>query len=182
MTFPSLLLITFGMGALTAAAGHEEVRASYKEWYRTLSFRALIPFVMCVVIPISVALYVLQGDWFVLYLVDTQRVPSAVALVVFVFEGMLSPLGFAIGSALIRNERYLLVWLLGASCCLCAFLIPWLAPRRLFVVGTYIQFAKGYGLVNWLDTTAFALSAVSALALFGGASYLLLRVRNMVRR
>ena len=47
----------------------------------TRSFVAYVSFACLVIAPISVYFYVFHGDWFLLYLIDVNRIPSAIAMV-----------------------------------------------------------------------------------------------------
>lgn len=59
---------------------------------RSLSAWAI--FAGFLLLPLSAYFYLFHGDWFLLYRIDVSVIPSAVALLVFIFEFALGALGY----------------------------------------------------------------------------------------
>ena len=115
----------------------------------TSSATALVLYASLLVVPVGVYFYVLHGDWFLLYLVDVERVPSAVALIGFALLVGVGVLGFAAAASLARAQRdavsgALLVVALVATVGFALGL-----RERLSVVGTHAQFTRGFGLTDF---------------------------------
>ena len=67
------------------------------------------------IVPVSVYFYVFHGDWFLLYLFDVSRIPSAIAMVgFFVQAGLGAPAGDVGGLTLSLGTSLALSW--GPSC------------------------------------------------------------------
>src|SRR5690606_17076609 len=100
--FPSLLCFVFAAGIAIALAGRTEIRVSPRPVLLTTSANALVIYASLLVVPVGVYFYVLHGDWFMLYLVDVERIPSALALLGFIALVGVGVLGFACSAALAR--------------------------------------------------------------------------------
>ena len=74
----------FAAGIAIALAGRSEIRVSPRPVLLTTSATALLLYASLLVVPVGVYFYVLHGDWFLLYTIDVQRIPSALALVGFI--------------------------------------------------------------------------------------------------
>lgn len=181
MPFTTFPLFAFGMGLAVALAGAHELRLSPRHALLTASFGALLSFLVLVVVPASVYFYVFHGDWFMLYLVDVARVPSALALIGFVLEVLLGVLGFSVGASLVRNQRGpwamgLLAFTFGSALALIVVFY-----ERLGQVGTYSQYRGGFGLVSYGGALLQGALAMGVL-LLAGAAFLVLRVRSAPSR
>jgi hypothetical protein len=157
------------MGLAAALAGAHELRLSPRHALLTSSFFALIAFLGLLLLPVSVYFYVFHGDWFMLYLVDVRSVPSALALIGFLLEGLLGVLGFSLGASLVRNQHA--SWAAGVLglCGVLALAVIAVVPERLRVVGTYAQFRGGFGLTSYGGTLMQGTAAMGVLLLAGGA-------------
>ena len=175
------LLLTFATGLAAALAARADLRVSPKPAAFSRAFLSYLLFAGLVLVPSSLYFYVFHGDWYLLYLVDTGRVPSAVALVGCVIEFGLGAAGFLVGASMIRTQRD--PWLgaaIGASVSLAAGVVA-LARHRLSVVGTYAQYQGDFGLAAYggalLQGTLW-MSLWTAL----GLGYLLYRLGPGARR
>jgi hypothetical protein len=102
-----------------------------------------------VVVPVSLYFFVFHGDWYLLYLLDTLRVPSALVLLGCVLEIGVGALGFLLGGLFIRSQRE--QWagaLVGVVGSLALAVVP-LAYRRLSVVGSFAQYHGDFGLTPY---------------------------------
>ncbi|MCA9579529.1 MAG: hypothetical protein R3B40_11460 [Polyangiales bacterium] len=169
MPLPSLLCFVFAAGVALALAGRSEIRVSPRPVLLTTSAMALVLYATLLVVPVGIYFYVLYGDWFLLYTVDVQRIPSALALVGFVILVGVGLLGFAAGASLARAQRdavsgALLVASLVATA---ALALGW--RERLSVVGTYAQFTRGFGLTDFtagsLLPSAWVMTIILAVGL-----------------
>jgi hypothetical protein len=143
---PTQLLITFASGVAAALAARSDLRTSPKPALMSRAFSAYLLYASLVLVPISLYFYLFHGDWYLLYLVPTERVPSAVVLVGCVLEVALGAAGFLFGAALVRTQRD--QWagaVIGASLAMAMGVLP-LARTRLSVVGSYAQYHGDFGL------------------------------------
>jgi len=146
LPIPTQLLFTFASGVLVALAARADLRGSPKATVLSHAFAAYLLYAGLVVVPASLYFYIFHGDWYLLYLVDSQRVPSALVLLACLLEVGLGAGGFLLGAAFVRNQRE--PWagaVVGVTASLGAAAIP-LAHQRLSVVGTYAQFHGDFGL------------------------------------
>lgn len=146
MPIPTQLFFTFASGVLVALAARADLRGSPQATVLSQAFAAYLLYAGLVVVPASLYFYIFHGDWYLLYLVDSQRVPSALVLLACGLEVALGAGGFVLGAAFVRNQRE--PWagaVVGVSASLGAAAIP-LARQRLAVVGTYAQFHGDFGL------------------------------------
>ncbi len=176
MTLPTVVALAFMVGALAALAGRAEIKLSPRHPLLTRSFAAYVIFAICVLVPISVYFYVFHGDWFLLYFIDVREIPSAIALVAFVLEGLVGVVGFSIGATLLRSQREGLVGASAALALAMAVLIPLVFRDRLAHVGTYAQWLGGFGLVDFTAGPAFLGTILMSVAFLVAASFLVGRL------
>jgi hypothetical protein len=161
--------------------GGSELRLSPRHALLTGSFKAYALFLGLVLLPASTYFYAFHGDWFLLYVVDVRRIPSALALVVFVLEALLGTLAFLLGASLARSQRTSLGYaLVGASAAGAASVLV-LFQDRLLVVGTYAQYRGDFGLTSYGGVLMQG-SAVMGLIVMVSVTYLLGRIHQAVRR
>ena len=169
------------MGLAAALAGSHELRVSPRHALLTSSFLSLAGFVALLVVPASVYFYVFHGNWFMLYLVDVRHIPSALALIGFVFEALLGVIGFSLGASLVRNQHP--PWAVGALVIsvIGAVSVLLVCPERLRVVGTYGQYRGGFGLTSYGGSLMQGTLAMGAI-LLGGGAFLIYRIRAAADR
>ncbi|HEX7480914.1 MAG TPA: hypothetical protein VF331_24140 [Polyangiales bacterium] len=177
MPFTTFLLAAFALGIGAALAGAHELRLSPRHALLSGSFGVLMAFVGLLLVPISAYFYIFHGDWFMLYLVEVRRVPSALALIGFVLEALLGVLGFMVGATLVRNQRS--PWAIGALVCsvVAALAVVPACAERLRVVGTYGQFRGGFGLASYGGALMQG-TLTMGLLLCIGAGVLIYRIRH----
>jgi hypothetical protein len=176
LPLPTLFVLAFATGMAAAVAGRSELRVSPRPALLTRSFAAYLVFIAMLVIPISVYFYVFHGDWFLLYLVDVRRVPSAVALVGFVAEALVGALGFATASALVRSQREVVAGVILVATLLAGAVVLVLALDRLSVVGSFAQYRGGFGLSPYLSGPLFQGTIAMTLLMAIGLAFLLVRL------
>jgi hypothetical protein len=169
------------MGAASALAGAHELRLTPRHALFSSTFAAFAAFLVLLVIPVTIYFYVFHGDWFLLYLVDVRRVPSALALFGFIFEAALGVLGFAIAASCVRNQRSSWVTYLLISVGLAAVAVLFVAPERLLFVGNYKQYRGGFGLVKYGGTLLKGGLLMGGILLLG-ATFLVMRIRQGLAR
>ena len=176
MPLPTALLLTFATGLLSALAGRAEIKLSPKHALLTRAFGALLLFECCVLVPVTVYFYVFHGDWFLLYLVDSALLPSAIALLGFIAQALIGIAGFSVGASFLRTQREVVAAVLAGSALVLAALIPALLHDRLSVVGSYAQFDRGFGLTDFSQSSlffgVFGMNAIAGV----GLAFLLGRV------
>jgi hypothetical protein len=145
LPLPTQLFLTFASGVLTALAARADLRVSPKPAANSEAFVAFLLYALLVVLPVSVYFYVFHGDWYLLYTVDTARIPSALALFGLAAVVLVGAGGFLFGARLVRSQRE--QWAgaaVGMTVSMALGVLP-LARHRLAVVGTYAQFFGDFG-------------------------------------
>jgi hypothetical protein len=172
----------FASGLAAALAGRQELRTSPRPIALTRSFFAFASYAALVVVPISIYFYAFHGDWFLLYLVDVARIPSAIALVGFALEACLGAIGFVLGALLVRSQREAMVGALIGLLLLLAVAVVVLYADRLAQVGTYAQFHGQFGLSGWGEAPLLtgALAMMAGLVL--GLAFMVARLWQAGRR
>ncbi len=146
MPIPTQLLFTFASGVVVALAARAHLRGSPKSTFLCPEFGAYLLYAALVVVPASLYFYLFHGDWYLLYLVDSQRIPSALVLLACLVQVALGAGGFLLGASFVRNQRELVAGaVVGVAASLGAAAVP-LARGRLGVVGTYAQYHGDFGL------------------------------------
>lgn len=176
MPLPTLISIAFATGVATALAGRGELRLSPRHPFLTTAFGAYLLFACLVLVPASVYFYVFHGDWFLLYLFDVQRVPSAIALVGFVLEVGIGALGFSAGAALLRSQREAVAGGVIAAAVILGAAVPALLRERLSVAGTFAQYDGQFGLTPLSDSPLFAGGIAMAVLIVAGFVFLIVRL------
>lgn len=149
MPLPTQLFLTFASGVLAALAARADVRVSPKPALSSQAFLAYLLYAGLVLVPVSVYFFVFHGDWYLLYAVDTARVPSALVLVGCLLEVAVGAAGFLFGASLVRSQHD--QWagaVVGVTLSMAIGVLP-LARHRLAVVGTYAQFHGDFGLRSY---------------------------------
>jgi hypothetical protein len=166
---PSLLCFVFAAGIAIALAGRAEIRMSPRPVLLTSSAAALLLYASLLVVPVGVYFYVLHGDWFVAYTVDVQRVPSALALIGFIFVVVVGVAGFASAAILVRAQRDAVSGALLVLALVATIAVALLLRGRLSVVGTHAQFTRGFGLTDFsagpVQPSVWLMGAVLVLGL-----------------
>jgi hypothetical protein len=173
---PTLICVAFATGVMAAIASRTELRLSPRHALLTAGFGAYAIFAMLVLVPVSVYFYVFHGDWFLLYLFDVQRIPSAIALVGFVLEAGIGAVGFASGAALMRSQRDALAGVAIAVALLAGIGVPLAMRERLAVVATFAQFEGGFGLTPFAEASLLPGAIAMSLLLTTGLVFLLVRL------
>lgn len=149
MPLPTQLLLTFVTGVAAALAARTELRVSPRPALLCQSFAAYLAYAALVLVPVSLYFYVFHGDWYLMYLLDVQRVPSALVLVGCGVQLALGTGGFLLGAILIRAQRDQIAGAaIGLGVAAAAAVVA-LARDRLSLVGTYAQFQGDFGLKEY---------------------------------
>jgi hypothetical protein len=168
--------VSFASGVAAALAGRVELRISPRPALLTRVFGAYLLFAGLLLIPVSVYFYVFHGDWFLLYLVDVRKIPSAVALLGFLIEMALGASGFLAGAGLVRSQRDTAAGvLLGLAVVAAGAVVP-AAVDRLALVGSFAQYQGGFGLEPYGSGPLLQGTLVMGLILLVGLGFLLLRI------
>lgn len=164
---PTHLLFTAASGLLAALAARADLRGSPQASVLSHAFFAYLLYAGLVLVPASLYFYVFHGDWFLLYAVDVQRIPSALVLLACLLEVALGAGAFLLGATFVRSQRE--PWagaLIGVLVSVGVALVP-LARRRLSVVGSYAQFHGDFGLVPFGGTLLQGVLLMTAWVLLG---------------
>jgi hypothetical protein len=145
----SQLLLTFATGLAAALAARTDLRVSPKPAAFSRAFWAYLLYAGLVLLPVALYFYLFHGDWYLLYLVDTTAIPSAVVLIGCLFLVGVGAAGFLAGAALVRTQRD--QWAgagIGIAVSLGSAIVA-LTRSRLSVVGTYAQYQGDFGLAAY---------------------------------
>lgn len=177
-----MLFLAFATGIAAALAGRTELKISPRPALLTRSSLAFLIFDFLVLVPASAYFYVFHGDWFLLYVFDVRRIPSAIALVGFALEGVLAAGGFALGAGLVRTQRETIAGVLIGIALVFGVGSALAAADRLALVGSFAQYRGDFGLVPFTEGPLFlgtiTMSAIVAL----GLAFLLGRIWTGSRR
>lgn len=152
MNLPIALCFTYAAGIIASLASRAELRGSPRPSLTTAGYRAFLAYSLLLLVPSTVYFYAFHGDWFLLYLLDSTSIPSAVALILFVLQAAVGSVGFATGAQLVRMQREhialaLSILTLGLGAGIVALL-----RDRYATVGTFAQFHGTFGLQTWTST------------------------------
>lgn len=178
LPLPTLLLLAIASGFGAALAAKAELRISPRPAVLTRSFVAYGLFIALLLIPSALYFYIFHGDWFLLYLVDVRRVPSALALVGFLGIAALAVGAFAAGATLVRSQREGVGKACVALCVVAAVAVLVVARDRLAVVGTYAQYRGDFGLDDYANGPLLQGSVAMGLILAVGLAYLVARLHQ----
>jgi hypothetical protein len=182
MPLPTVLFLAFAAGLAAALAARTELKISPRPSLVTRGALAFLIFDFLVLVPASAYFYVFHGDWFLLYAFDVRLIPSAIALIGFVFEGLLAALGFVLGAGLVRSQREAIGGGLVMLSTAAAIAVPLIAAERLKMVGSYAQYTGNFGLVPFASgPLLLGTITMSGIVVFGLA-FLLLRIWMGARR
>ena len=176
-----LFLFVCAVGIAAALAGGNELRLSPRHALVTNSFLVYGAFVMLVALPTAVYFYVFHGDWFLHYVADVRRIPSAVAMLGFIALVLLFVGSFVVGAAFARSQHVNWGFAAIGVLILLGAVVFLLWPDRWRMVGTYPQFRGNFGLHPYGGVLRRG-GVAMAFYLIAGTFYLLLRIRLGVRR
>ena len=182
MPLPTLICLTFASGVAAALASRVELRVSPRPPLLTRSFGAFAIATAWITLPVGLYFYVFHGDWFLLYTVDVDRIPSALVLVGFLLLGGVGALGFVAGASLTRNQRDSIGGAVAAIAILAGGAAVLVARERLAVVGTYAQWSGGFGLVSFAEGPALQGVILGGAILVVGHAFVLARLSFGGRR
>lgn len=176
MPIPVVIGVALIVGALTAFAGGNHLRASPKAPLATRQFAAFAIFETLLLLPISGYFWAFHGDWFLLYWIDSSELPSALALVGLIAIGVLGALSFSFSVTLLRSQYSTgPAWVMGiVGAALIASL--WTFRTRLHRVGTYDQFHGDFGLRGFTDGALLQATTWMGVVLVAGIVALTVRV------
>jgi hypothetical protein len=181
LPLPTQVFLTFASGVLAALAARADLRVSPKPAQASRAFMAYLLYASLVLVPVSVYFYVFHGDWYLLYAVDTARVPSALVLLGALAEVVVGASGFLSGASLIRSQRD--QWAgaaVGVTVSMALGVLP-LARHRLAMVGSYAQFHGDFGLVKY-GGPLFHGTLLMSLWMLLGLSFLVYRLGLSAKR
>ena len=178
MPFPTLTILVFGIGVAAALAAAERLRFSPRPVLLTGGFAVYALFLGLLFVPVSAYFYIFHGDWFLLYLIDVQKIPSALALLFFVLEACLGVLGYVLGASLARAQNMASGSAIAGGCLIASVAVVFAFPDRLSVVGTFAQYRGDFGLVSYQASTVLQGAVPMGALLLAGTAFLLIRLRS----
>jgi hypothetical protein len=138
-------LLGFILGIAFAWSSLEELAADPTS---VLGSRCLVVstlFSVLVFAPIAGYFVAFDGDWAFAYLLNTQRMPSAVVLALVLFDAASVPLGFVLAAPKARTRRLAALLPMAAIPGGIALFVMLLLARRLGVAASYAQFHGDFG-------------------------------------
>jgi hypothetical protein len=138
-------LVGFVLGIAFAWAAADEIASDPTS---VLGSRALVVaalFSVLVFAPAAGYFVAFDGDWAFAYLVNTQKLPSAVVLALVLIDASSVPVGFVLAAPHARRRRIGPVLTLAAIPAAIALLCVLIFSRRLGVAATFSQFHGDFG-------------------------------------
>ena len=145
-------LLAFILGLAFAWTAAEELASDPTS---VLGSRCLVVatlFSVLVYAPAAAYFVAFHGDWAVAYLVDTQRLPSAVSLALVLVDAVMVPIGFVVGAPLARQRQIKKLLSVAAVPAFVALMIVLISARRLGVSASYTQFHGDFGVTSIAGT------------------------------
>lgn len=167
MPLPTQLLFAFASGVLISLVARAELRAIPGAVAASPSFAAYLCYVGLVLLPGALYFYIFHGDWYLLYLVDTGRIPTALVVLAALLLFALGAAGFLLGAACVRRQREPWAGAVAGVTLLLAVAGAVLVRDRLAVVGSYAQFRGDFGLRPLAGALLYACIAITLLTLLG---------------
>jgi hypothetical protein len=138
-------LIGFLLGVAFAWAAADEIASDPTSVLGSRALVVAVLFGVLVFAPASGYFVAFDGDWAFAYLVNTQRMPSAVVLALVLVDASAVPAGFLFAAPHARRRRIGTVLTLAAVPGLLTLLCMLIFSRRLGVAGTWSQFHGDFG-------------------------------------
>ncbi|MEM9190252.1 MAG: hypothetical protein AAGF12_13795 [Myxococcota bacterium] len=182
MPLPTLVCLAFASGVAAALASRAELRVSPRPALLTRSFGAYALFAMLLLVPVSAYFYIFHGDWFLLYVIDVRRIPSAIALIGFLFEAVIGAAGFFLAAQLVRGGRDIAASVFLGVALLAGAVVLFIAPDRLSKVGSFAEFRGGFGLTEFGTGPLLQGTIAMGSLLLLGLIFLLYRLHASGRR
>jgi hypothetical protein len=145
MPAPTAPLIGFALGVAFAWAASDELSRSAASGGASRSLVLVTLFSLLCFAPISAYFLAFAPDWSYAYLVDSQRLPSAVDLGLALLSVASVPAGFAIAARPASAKRLGPVVRLAAAPALVTIIFLFASIQRLTVHATYAQFHGDFG-------------------------------------
>jgi len=146
------------------------------------AFVAYAVFLGFVLFPTVIYFYAFHGDWFLFYWVDTERAPWLWGILAILLLLCAASLGFGIGVALCRASRDAAARQIAVGALVIALVVWPVGWRRLSVVGSYRQFNRDYGLIEFFASPAFH-SGLAMLLIIGVAlAWIVHRIERQTRQ
>jgi hypothetical protein len=135
----------FVLGIAFAWAAADEIAADPTSVLGSRALVVAVLFGVLVFAPASGYFVAFDGDWSFAYLVNTQKMPSAVVLALVLVDASAVPAGFMFAAPHARRRRMGPVLTLAAVPAAVALLCMLIFSRRLGVAATYSQFHGDFG-------------------------------------
>ena len=176
MPIPILAFLTLSVGAAAAVVARYELRATPRPVALTRGFQAYLIFGCLILGPLSGYFYYFHGDWSLLYVLDTDRVPSAIALMAIVGQITAGAGVYYVAAAALRSHRDGVALAIVAAGVVGGGLVFLAARARIAVVGTFAQYHGDFGLQPYEETSALMGGIVMGLLLTLATAALLGRI------
>ena len=145
MPAPIAPLVAFSLGILFAWAAADGITRASGSLIVSRPFAVTLSFAAFVFLPVAGYFSFFATDWSIAYLFDTRHLPSAVLLLLALFDGACLLGGFAVGAFYVqRRQNVSLLPLMTVPLAVAAVIVAMLG-HRLSVHGTYTQVRRGLG-------------------------------------
>jgi hypothetical protein len=178
---PIAPLIGFILGVIFAWGAADELGRNAGRVEGSRSFVVVAAFSLLVFAPVSAYFLAFAPDWSYAYLVDSQRLPSAVDLGLVLIDAVSVPMGFALAARSASFEEVARLVRLSAlpALLVASFLLA--TAQRLSVAATHAQYHGDFGTRSLAGSpTGYALLWMSAV-LAGGVIWTLHSLRKLGR-
>ena len=181
MPAPTAPLIGFILGVVFAWGAGEELGKNAGRVEGSRSFVIVTAFSLLVFAPISAYFLAFAPDWSYAYLVDSQRLPSAVDLGLVLIDAVSVPAGFALAARSASAEDVTRLMRLSALPALLVVSFLLATAQRLSVAASHAQYHGDFGTRSLAGSpVGYALLWMSAV-LAGGVAWTLHSLRRLGR-
>ena len=138
----------FALGLGFAWAAIEELNSDLSSVVGSRCMLIATLFSILVFAPMSAYFMVFHGDWSFAYLVNSERLPSAIVLAIVLVDAVSVPIGFAVGSSFAKQRKLKQLLAAASIPSLLALVAALVLSRRLGVSASYTQFHGDFGVTS----------------------------------
>jgi hypothetical protein len=153
MTIPMLIVLSSLIGASIAFSARVQIRTLQRAIFSSRYFSGLMLFGCSILLPVGIYFQMFYPDWSWMYLVDTSEISGGLTAMAMLSYPIAAVMSYLVGYFSARgNSDWVTVMFLVLMVVGLVGLV-WVAPDKLFWVGTYDQYHRNTGLEAFMDTS-----------------------------